>query len=290
MDAASTCALCGGASRVWTSREGRDLRRCGTCRFSWVPQGLLMRHDGRSIYEHDPPIFLVDGNTDYYLDDSAHDNARAKVEWIAGFVRSGARLLDVGANFGHFASAARASFEVTGIEPSPTAAAWARAHLDVPIRVASIYDPLPAFAGRFDAVTLFDVIEHLPDPPRAIAAVRTWLARGGRVFITTPDTGSLLARALGRRWHHYDLVQHIALFDRASLARLLAGAGFRVLASRRFGRLYRLSYVKDRLAHLARTNGLCRVLHRILPLHVWPDRRVRINLGDVIGVVAEVRP
>ncbi|MGH9349279.1 MAG: hypothetical protein ACRD26_18645, partial [Vicinamibacterales bacterium] len=79
-----SCAICGGrGSHALVRRGGRELRRCDACGFAWVPQGVMRHDDGKTIYEHDPPIFLTDGNTDYYLDESAADSARAKLAWVA---------------------------------------------------------------------------------------------------------------------------------------------------------------------------------------------------------------
>ncbi|MGH9348793.1 MAG: methyltransferase domain-containing protein, partial [Vicinamibacterales bacterium] len=240
--------------------------------------------------EHDPPIFLTDGNTDSCLDVSAAACARAKLAWVADHAPRGAALLDVGANFGHFVREAASMYDAVGIEPSATGVAWARAHLGTSLELGTIDDERPDFVHRFAAVTMFDVIEHVPDAGRALARVRQCLAPGGRLFITTPDTGSLVARALGGRWYHYDLVQHVALFNRRNLTQLLQQVGFAVRAARTFGRTYRLSYIEERLRHMGATSAFWRAVHAAaVPLRLAPHGRVPLNLGDVMGLVAEVR-
>lgn len=284
------CAICGAESRIIIQRRGRDLRRCVVCGFSWVPQGVMRHDDGLTIYEHDPPIFVTDGNTDYYLDDSAFDNARTKVAWVAEHVPTGAMLLDIGANFGHFLREAASRYRVIGIEPSPIAVSWACRKLGVPIEVGSIHDTRPDLEGRFDAITMFDVIEHVADPRGALERARRLLAPHGRLFVTTPDAASLAARVFGKRWYHYDLVQHVSLFNRRNLSRLLEEVGFTVMAFRTFGRIYRISYVRERLGYLAKSSLVWRAAHAATsPLSVMADRRVSINLGDVLGIVAEAR-
>src|SRR5262249_55813400 len=62
--------------------------------------------------------------------------------------------------------------------------------------------------------------------------------------------GSAVARLLGRRWHYVDPVQHLRLFTRDNLRRLLEAAGFEVLAVRALGHRYRLRYVMSRLRYL----------------------------------------
>jgi len=70
-------------------------------------------------------------------------------------------------------------------EPVATArGAYARPGLD--FRQLDVHD-LPRLGRRFDLVTNFQVIEHLPDPARFLTAVRDVLAPGGRLLLTTPN-------------------------------------------------------------------------------------------------------
>ncbi len=283
------CLVCGHASVLWLTRAERTVRRCGHCGLLWVPEGLATV-DGVSIYEQDAPVFFEDGRDAYYLDDSNLVNFEEKYHWVARTSPSG-ELLDVGAAFGHFAAVAQRHRPVTAIELGPAAVQWAREHLAVDVRVGSIYGNHPEFVGRFAAITLWDVIEHVPDPEGALRVARSWLQPGGRLFLSSPDAGSLAARVLGRRWHYVDPVQHLVLFGRHNLGVLLARAGFRVTDVRSFGRLYNTAYVGDKMATLGRNNvawraaalGL-RAIRGVLPSHL------RVNAGDVMGIAAERVP
>ena len=96
---------------------------------------------------------------------------------------------------------------------------------------------------------------------------------------------------MGARWHYLDLDQRISVFSAANLSRLLADTGFSVISQRTFGRRYRFSYIERRLGDLGRGNTVLRLAHvASLPLRLFPDRRVSINLHDVIGLVAELQP
>jgi SAM-dependent methyltransferase len=286
----SVCGVCGGHGHAWLEKRGRRLVRCQACGFAWVPEGLLFTRRDLSIYEDDE-LDLYAQDRDYYRDPGAVDAAHDKVDWVARYVARGGRLLDVGANVGTFVAQAKDRWDAIGLEPSAAAVTWGRAHLGAPLEVGSIVDEVPAYVGRFDAVTLFDVVEHLDDPAAALRQCRRYLAPGGRLFITTPDIGSPGARLLGRGWYYLDLDQHISMFSAATLTTLLRREGFRVLARRTFGRRYRFSYIERRLENLSHQSVVLRIAHALArPLRLAPDRHVSINLRDVVGLVADAAP
>ena len=232
----------------------------------------MRRGDGSSIYESGDSIFEADGNADYYLDDTNAAAARAKLDFVARFCPAGKRLLDVGASFGHFLAAAQTRYQAAGIEVSPAAVAWARSTFNVSIDVGSVYDAAARTVGaRYDAVTCWDVIEHLEDPAAAIDQIRECLVPGGLLFLSTPDAGSIVARVMGSRWHYLDPVQHLNLFSHANLVRLLSAHRFALVDSRYFGRGYRLSYIVNRLRYLAtgRAASPIRALNVSVPIKLW---------------------
>ena len=283
---AEHCLICGGLGRLWTENEDRQLLRCTTCGFAWVPQGVARTRDGHSIYESDD--YFSNNQDDYYRDPVTIDAADAKLEWVSRFVPSGRALLDVGANFGYFLQRAQQRYAAIGIEPSAAVVAWGREHLQVPLEQGSIEDDSPAYENRFDAVTLFDVIEHLPDPRAALERCRRYLAPGGHLFITTPDMSAPAARLLGSHWYYVNLIEHVSLFSAANLTRLLAECGFRVIERRTIGRRYRISYIERKLLELGRDSRLMHLLGLVaFPLRFVPGS-IALNFGDVVAITAVV--
>jgi 2-polyprenyl-3-methyl-5-hydroxy-6-metoxy-1,4-benzoquinol methylase len=282
------CLLCGSArARFWKEKAGRRVHRCPDCRCIWVPEGLVRNAQGESIYEEEEPIFLKDGNERYYLDETNLRSCREKVTWISSFLPARSRLLDVGSNFGHFLKEAGQRFDATGIEISKTAVERSRSMFDVRNFVGSVYEPPPEARGPWDAITSWDVIEHVPDPAGALERMRDLLAPGGMLFLSTPDAGAAVARAMGSRWHYLDPIQHIVLFGRKNLSTLLEKSGFRVDAVRSFGHFYRFGYVFDRLAYLNEGTVIGRAVSGARgALGVIDDRCVYVNLRDVMGIAA----
>lgn len=288
MNAAASCRLCGRETAFWFSKAGRDLYRCPSCGHVEVPAGLARLADGRSIYEGENAVFTVDGNADYYLDESNLLAARAKLLYVRKFCSDGV-LVDVGASYGQFLSVASKVFDATGFELSPEAVAFSRTRFGVRNVIGSLYEWPAAVASRADVITCWDVIEHVEDPSAAIRAMAAHLKPGGWMFLSTPDAASAAARMLGQRWHYLDPVQHINLFSRANLERVLRDAGLEPRHARIFGRQYRVSYIVNRLAYLHGDGAMRKVISG-LSYAAWPARRllIPITLGDVMGIAARM--
>ncbi len=140
-------------------------------------------------------------------------------------------MLDVGAGKGHFLAAARAAgWDADGLEYSATSATAARNLYGVEVRVAD-FMALPPWPAHYDVLSMIHVLEHLPDPGRALDVARTLLTPGGRILISVPNAASLQARSFGRHWLHLDLPRHLFHFTPQSLAILLRRAGFSMLQS-----------------------------------------------------------
>jgi SAM-dependent methyltransferase len=291
IDPAACCPICQGAFHFWFSRGARHYERCGDCGLLVVPEGLALDSAGVSIYESvDESVFEIDGNDGYYFDDDTNlANSHRKLAFVERYLPHGSRLLDAGANFGYFLKTACESYRASGFELSPTAAAWSRRTFGVANVAGSVYDP-PKDGVPWDAVTSWDVIEHLADPETALRRLAGLLRRRGWLFLSTPDAGSLVARVLGRRWHYLDPVQHITVFSRANLEALLASTGYETVQMGSLGHGYRVRYVFDRLCHL-HPGGAIGLALRAARVLSRPVARLSIylQLGDVVIVAARLR-
>jgi SAM-dependent methyltransferase len=149
------------------------------------------------------------------------------------------RLLDVGAHVGRFMNTAqRHGWRVEGIELNPATAACAARRTGAPVHQVNAHT-LTASRAEYDAVTLTDVLEHIPEPVAVLTSVGRLLAPGGWLAAKVPCGRSqyhkervLSTLKPGRRVSLADNLVHVNHFTPRSLEAALARAGFRRIVIR----------------------------------------------------------
>lgn len=136
-------------------------------------------------------------------------------------------VLEVGCASGAFLARLRErGWDACGIEPSPAAAARARA-AGFEVHSGPAEDE-PRFGRMFDLVVASHSLEHLHEPVRVLRALRRQTRQGGWLSCTLPDAGSWLHRRFGADWYDLDLPRHLFHYEVATLTRLLDACGWRV--------------------------------------------------------------
>jgi 2-polyprenyl-3-methyl-5-hydroxy-6-metoxy-1,4-benzoquinol methylase len=144
----------------------------------------------------------------------------------------GGRLLDVGCGNGAFLATMRdLGWDVMGVEPDPEAVAVAVNVHKLPV-IAGTLEEAHLPAASFDAISMYHVIEHVPDAIALMAECRRILKPGGRVVMLTPNAVSLGHRLFHRSWRGLEPPRHLFLFSVRSLARATEEAGLSVSVSR----------------------------------------------------------
>ena len=110
------------------------------------------------------------------------------------------RLLDIGTANGSFLKVAKdVGWQVAGCEPNQWLRRWCEEHYGIALTRGTLFDAAYP-SGAFDVVTLWDVLEHVPDPVAVLRECDRILAPGGLLAINYPDIGSWIARVMGQRW------------------------------------------------------------------------------------------
>ncbi len=147
------------------------------------------------------------------------------------------RLLDVGCSSGAFLGAAvRLGYAAEGVEPAPRAAATAQA-AGLKVRQGLLQEAGYA-DGQFDAVTLFEVIEHLKQPQDLLNECRRILRPGGILLVGTGNAASWNMAAMGAKWEYLHIDRHgghISFFTPHSMKALAQRTGFTVVDIRTRG-------------------------------------------------------
>lgn len=245
--------------------------RCGHGRVAEYPAADAMAH---AYADAADPVSLRE-------EAGQVETARRALVRIEEFTMPG-RCLDIGCWTGSFLVAARdRGWSIAGVEPS----AWAQRRAverGVPILGDNIED-VPPDGEPFRLIALCDVLEHLVDPGSMLRSAAARIDPDGLLFLTLPDAGSALSRALGRRWWSV-LPMHLQYFTRHSLRLLLSQHGFEVIAAASHPKVFTVRYYAERLGgYSARAERIAVRLAELLGLgerHVGPD------LHDRMAIVA----
>ena len=143
------------------------------------------------------------------------------------------RLLDVGAHVGRFLLLAqRAGWAVEGVELNPRTAAYAAQRTGAAVHRVSA-DRIGAVSSRFDALTLIDVLEHIPRPVQLLREIGSLMTPGAWIAVKVPCGPAqhvkekLRARVQpGYRATLADNLVHVNHFSPRALRLALTSAGF----------------------------------------------------------------
>jgi len=149
-----------------------------------------------------------------------------QIERIAGRLPDRNGALDIGTGDGSFLAEllARGFSDVVGVEPSVAPVAMAAPPVRPLIR-NTIFRAADFTPASFSLVTLFQTIEHVPDPLAVCRDARALLKPGGAFVLVGHNRRALLARLLGLKSPIFD-IEHLQLFSPTSMRALLERAGF----------------------------------------------------------------
>ncbi|ADB16198.1 Methyltransferase type 11 [Pirellula staleyi DSM 6068] len=282
--------MCGGGMlALLAQREAWSYvvcRQCGHGQLSPIPSADELREFYEASYFE---ASSSGGYANYVADEPLHRlNSGGRLKRLARAGVSGGKLLDIGCAAGFFLDEARkAGFSVVGQDVSRWARHFARDTLGLEV-VSSVDEILPAQRASFRCVTLFQLLEHDPDPRALLHKVHALLQPGGVLVVETWRRDSLIARLFGRYWQQLSPPSVIHLFSQKSALALAAETGFTDIKLQSSSKTVSAPFVGNLLAkkHPFLFTPLAWLTSR------WPMKYVSAPyaLGDLVTMTARKLP
>ncbi|GAB4350778.1 MAG: class I SAM-dependent methyltransferase [Candidatus Abyssubacteria bacterium] len=281
---AGQCKLCAYRDVEWLYPEF-GMIRCKECGLVWTPE-IPDPECIKQVYSE--TYFRSSNSGALGYDDYAADRLKisrtfhkrmAEIEKLTG---KRGRLLDVGCALGFSLEVAKLrGWEAVGIEISDYACDYARQKLGVDAICGSLANIDPV-NENFDVITMWDYIEHNPDPPGELTMANRLLKKGGLLAMTTPNIRSLPARIWGPRWMGIKKGEHLFYFSPETLRRLLETGGFEIIRMKHVGKYINVGFFIKRVGLYSAT--MERVLSGAAHTLNISDRVLYINPYDILLV------
>jgi 2-polyprenyl-3-methyl-5-hydroxy-6-metoxy-1,4-benzoquinol methylase len=239
--AGESCPICGEPAllayeRMYDDRYGYPgvytVRRCAKCGHMYLAAGFTA-DEITSLYTQYYPrgSFSVDQHR-------IPPKPRGLNAWLRGdkcaafyWVEERVRVLDVGCGFCESLAYHKArGCEVYGVEADANVRKVAEA-FGYRVHIG-LFDPSLYESEYFDFITLDQVIEHVGNPREFMSGIARILKPGGRVIVSTPNSGGLGRRLFGPRWIHWHIPYHLQHFTSDSMRMLAELVGLEVAGSR----------------------------------------------------------
>ena len=146
---------------------------------------------------------------------------KSKLKLINSFLSESKQLLDIGCGTGDFlATAQKDGWQVTGVEPDQQARQIANSKTNNAVFDIKHLESLQQ--NSFDVITLWHVLEHLPQLEMHIKLLQYLLKPNGTLVIAVPNYNSYDAQYYKEFWAAYDVPRHLWHFSKASISKLFA--------------------------------------------------------------------
>jgi SAM-dependent methyltransferase len=199
-------------------------RRCSLVFLADPPDDEMLYERYHESPEQDPHEYRARTGNPELAELFAINNMRLR---FIRSVRPVGHLPDLGCGRGFFLYTALSNgYDVSGVDISGKAIAYAREKFGLSAEVRTL-EEVAAGSVRFDIVTLWHVLEHFPDPLKALSLVRALLARNGVCVVEVPNLRSLKFMLASQKWQGGNHpLYHRTFFTSATLRRALFKSGF----------------------------------------------------------------
>ena len=185
----------------------------------------------KKYYQKTKPCYIKGNETEMEYWNLTFDE---KLETLSKHIKSRSkRILDVGCGPGFFLRRAKSKgWNILGIEPSEVAAKYAQ-NQGIPVIIDFFQRVDFLKLGKFDAIHMFDVLEHTNDPVTILKNCFSILKKGGILILEAPNDFNILQKTvqkvLVKQEYWLAPPQHINYFNFSSLIKLLKNTGFKIV-------------------------------------------------------------
>ena len=225
-----SCPTCGSTeSRHELSKDHLALVRCAHCDLVYVNPIFDETHY-RETYESENYQHIMrdlgEASHEYRVERFGTERIEIMSRYVKPSLSCPVRYLDAGCSTGFVVEAAiQRGWRAFGIDLNPSAIESGRSR-GLPLTVAGIEDD--ALTGKqYEAISLFDVLEHLPQPRRVLERCHELLTSGGIVFLYVPNYDSASRLLMGTEAHFIWPTHHLNYYTPITLVDLLSRTGFR---------------------------------------------------------------
>lgn len=257
----------------WLGADGEFAwHRCPQCGLHFLSPRPALEH----IADYYPAHYAayrsaIDRERWTFMRWKRRQNLQPSVAAVSDFFTQPGRLLDVGCATGNYLAEMHSrGWSVSGVEIQAEAAAYAREELGLDVFTGDLLQA-PFTPAAFDAVTLWDVLEHTHDPLAILRVVRRLLRPGGIVAFSIPDLRSSDAEQFGKYWIGFDAPRHLYLFEDQTISLLLQQADLAYLGRAHFLGTYHtwVASLQTWLNARLDDNTARRFVTRLATLPVW---------------------
>ncbi len=223
------CRLCKNEeNKIVFNEFGIDILRCNKCGHvysSYDQEQNYSDYYGKKIEKED-----------HFWWEEAHE--RMYKDFGKKFLKNKkGKILDVGCGLGYFLKhiSLYNDWDAYGCEISQSAVDFAKNKLDIKNVICGKIEGSDYPNNYFDIITLWDVIEHIPDPFPLLKYLNSILKEGGILFIHTPNINIQLSKArikkllkgMCREAHYLEAKDHINIYSPKTMKRVLDECGYK---------------------------------------------------------------
>lgn len=207
-----------------------------------------------------------------------------RMKKVEKYTEKKGRLLDIGCAAGFSLLAAQQrGWSAEGIEISDFCVNYARSrNLKVHHGTLANY---PGETESFDAITMWDYLEHSSDPLNDLKICVSLLKKGGIVICSIPNIDSWSYRLFRRKWIGFKNIEHFYFFSRSTLAKLAKAAGLHLERCYYLGKYVSLSFYLSRVQYYTSFKPILVLVEKLANTKPAKCISFYFNPFDILNVV-----